>query len=92
MKAKALLEGQLLGYSPTSALANSQAFEQAWFMIAGRYSEEEAAEKAQLLLAESVFSVSTHTDTDVRRIIISALTMLRAEERRRHLVSYARTR
>ena len=83
MKAKALLEGSVQGYSAVTAKVMVQAFEQAWFMIAGRYADDLDIERARLTLAECVLAVTSHNDSDVEKLIRLALTMFRIEERRR---------
>jgi hypothetical protein len=80
MKAKALLEGAIPGYSAATATALKHAFEQAWFMVAGRYTDAMAIERARLRLAECMLAVTNHNDTDVETMIRLALTMFRIED------------
>ena len=83
MKAKALLEGSLGGYSVPTATAMRQALDLAWSMVATGYTGSPATDKARMLLAECILAVTSHAETDVNKIVGLALTMFHAEERRR---------
>ena len=82
MKAEQLISGA--SYGPEALKALGQAFDEAWFQIAGNFGDEPAdIDKARLRLARALLSIAHEDSRDVGVLRQAALEQMALDYKRR---------